>query len=85
MEPLNQRWSAVADPGYYDLKTLIVDRDSEMGLTVVASALSRPGAQEMEAFAAEVVRALNGTQAAIRLEQENQDLRQEIRRLKEER
>ena len=82
---MTPRWSVEPDPSYYDLKTLIVDRDSEMGLTVVASALSRPGAQEMEAFAAEVVRALNGTQTAIRLEQENQDLRQEIRRLKEER
>ena len=85
MEPLSPRWSVVADPGYYDLKTLIVDRDSVMALTVLTAAHSKTECQAMEAFASEVARALNWTQGAIRLEQENQDLRQEIRRLKEER
>ena len=86
MEPLSPRWSVVADPGYYDLKTLIVDRDSVMALTVVAACgYLKAKCQAMEAFASEVARALNGAQDAIRLEQENQDLRQEIRRLKEER
>ena len=62
---MTPRWSVEPDPSYYDLKTLIVDRDSEMGLTVVADVHSRPGWQTMEAFAAEVVLALNGVQDAI--------------------